>query len=59
MMLTSRIRVYLPMLLYREAVEVNGEDDRDIGKHAQHGVDLDELLLHETQPTMVSTLSRG
>jgi hypothetical protein len=59
MMLTSRIRVYLPMLLYREAVEVNGEDDRDIGKHAQHRVDLDELLLHETQSTMVSTLSGG
>lgn len=59
MTLTSGIRVYLPMLLYRKAMEENGEDDRDIGQRAQHRVDPDELLLHETQSIMVSTWAGG
>jgi hypothetical protein len=45
------------MLLYREAMEEDGEDNRDVGKQAQHSVDLDELLLHETQSTTVSMSS--
>lgn len=42
------------MLLYRVAVEEDGEDDRYIGTQTQYSADLDELLLHETQSTMIS-----
>jgi hypothetical protein len=56
---TSRIRINLPMFLYRLAVEEDGEDDRDIATHARYSADLDELLLHETQSAMVSISSGG